>query len=120
MVDEGADVSLEPADHDRAELLDAADRDAAGEALGVEDLQKGGEAVAMAVVGGRREEQAIFEARSDAVADDAGDLRVDGVAAVGCGGGWGDGVGLVEDQQGFSAAAFVEVLDQGFQVLGAA
>jgi hypothetical protein len=83
VIDQGADVSLEPADHDRAQLLDAADRDAAGEALGVEDLQEGREAVAVAVVGGRGEEQAILEARGDAVADDAGDLRVEGVAAAG-------------------------------------
>ena len=46
----------------------------------------------MAVVRGGGQEQAVLEVRGDAVADRAGDLGVDGVAAVGGRRGGGDGV----------------------------
>ena len=71
------------------------DRDAAAEALRVEDLQQRREAVRVAVVRRGRQEQPVLEPRGQ-VADGAGDLRVDGVALAA---GRGRVVGLVEDQQ---------------------
>ena len=71
------------------------DRHAAAEALRVEDLQQGGEAVGVAVVRRGREEQPVLEPRGE-VADGPGDLRVDGVFLAA---GRGGVVGLVEDQQ---------------------
>jgi hypothetical protein len=47
-----------------------------------------------------------FSKRGEGVADELGDLGVDGVAALG---GGGDGVGFVEDEQGLFFAAGAEV-----------
>jgi hypothetical protein len=92
-----AEVLLEAADHHRLEDASVRwDLHAAAEALGVEDLEERREAVAVAVVGRGREEEAVLEARRD-LADDAGELRVDGV--LGAAGGRGV-VGLVEDEEG--------------------
>ena len=57
-----ADVLLEAADHHVFESLLAAHLDAAGEALGVEDLQQRREAVRVAVVRRGREEEPVLEA----------------------------------------------------------
>ena len=93
-----ADVLLEAADHDRAErrlLLRSAHLDAAGEAVGVEQFQQGGEAPGVAVVGGGGEEQPVLEGVPD-LAHRPGQLRFDAVAAAAGGSGV---VGLVEDEQ---------------------
>jgi len=55
------EVFFETADHDRLEL-GLVDVDTAGEALLVQDLEQGGEAVAVAVVRRGRQKQAILEA----------------------------------------------------------
>ena len=89
-----ADVVLEPADHDVVEHL-LLDGHAAAEALRVEDLQQGGEAVGVAVVRRGRQEQPMLEPRGQ-VADGPGDLRVDGVLLAA---GRGGVVGLVQDEQ---------------------
>ena len=60
------------------EHLLALDRHAAGEALGVEDLEQGGEAVRVPVVRCGGEEQTVLEPPAE-VANRAGDLRVDRV-----------------------------------------
>ena len=90
-----ADVLLEPADHHVLERLLAADRDAAGEAVRVEELEQRREAVRVAVVRRGREEQPVLEAAGE-VADGAGELRLDAVAAAARRRGV---VRLVEDQQ---------------------
>jgi hypothetical protein len=90
-----AQVALEAADHDLVEQA-LVGRDAAAEAVGVEDLEQGGEGVGVAVVRGGGEEEAVLEARA-MLADGAGEVRVDGVAGARGGGGV---VGLVEDEQG--------------------
>ena len=74
-----ADVLLEAAHHDVFERLLAAHLDAAGEAVGVEQLEQRREAVRVAVVRRGREEQAVLEAAGE-VAHGAGELRLDAVA----------------------------------------
>jgi len=64
-----------PADHDGIEVA-GADRDAAGEALRIEDLQQAGERVGVAVVRGGRKEQPVLEPRRE-VPDGPGELAVD-------------------------------------------
>ncbi len=71
------------------------DGHASAETLRVEDLEQGGEAVGVAVVGRGREEKPVLEPRGE-VADGAGDLRVDGVLLAA---GRGGVVRFVEDQQ---------------------
>ena len=89
-----ADVFLEAADHDGVEVfLDHFD--AAGEALRVEDFEEGAEAVGVAVVRRGGEKEAVFKAAGE-IADDASELRVDGVARAAGGGGV---VGFIEDEQ---------------------
>ena len=110
-----AQIALEAAHHDRREVVLAAHRDAAGEADGVEQLEERAEAVGVAVVRGRAEEEAVVEAGRE-IADGVRDLAVDRVAAAG--GRRGD-VGLVEDEQALLGAR-AEVLAQGLAVLGAA
>ena len=78
---DGAEVLLQAADHDIVEQSSAfltLDGNPPDEALGVEDFEEGGEAVGVAVVGRRREEQAVLEPPGQ-VANGSGDLRVDGV-----------------------------------------
>ncbi len=96
-----AQVVLEPADEDGVVLL-GRDRNAAAEALGVEDLEQCGEAVAVAVVRRGGEEQAVLETRGD-VAHHAGEVRIDGVPGPT---GGRRVMGLVEDQQRAGAEAF--------------
>ena len=74
-----ADVLLDAADHDVFQDALAAYRDAAREAVGVEQLQQGGEAVGVAVVGCGGQEQAVLEAPAQ-VADGTGELGLDAVA----------------------------------------
>ena len=90
----GADIFLETADHHRIEVFNA-HLHAAGEPLRVEDLQKRGKAVGVAVVGRGREEEPVLEPRGK-VADGPRDPAVDGVAVVG---GRGGVVGFVEDEE---------------------
>ena len=61
---EAAQVFLEPADHDRLQLL-GLDVDAAGEALRIEDFEQRREGVGMAVVRRGRQEEAMLEERRD-------------------------------------------------------
>jgi hypothetical protein len=111
-----ADVALEAADHHGAERVGAlGDGGGAVEALGIEELQEGGEGVAVAVVRGGGEEEAVLEARTEVLAGDPGDLGVD---RVGGARGGGDGVGLVEDEEGLAALAVLAVLaEEGAQGL---
>ena len=90
-----ADVLLEPPHHHVLERLLAPHLDAAREAVGVEQLEQGGEAVRVAVVRRGREEEAMLEAAGE-VAHGAGELRLDAVAPAARGRGV---VRLVEDQQ---------------------
>ena len=60
-----AEVSLEAADHDRGQGLGAADRDPAGEADRVEDLEQGREGIGVPVVRRRAQEEAVVEARRE-------------------------------------------------------
>ncbi len=53
-------LAFEPADHNPAELL-LVRGDAAGEALGVEELEERGEALGVAVVGRGRKEELVLE-----------------------------------------------------------
>jgi hypothetical protein len=89
-----AEVALEAAHHDGVEQLRALDRDAAAEAQRVEHLEQRREAVRMAVVRRRRQEQFMLEPGRE-VAHQPRQVRVDGVLA---GRGGGGVVGLVEDQ----------------------
>ncbi len=90
-----ANVVLEPADHDLVELA-GAHRHAAAEPLRVEKLEQGREAVRMAVMRRRREEQTVLKAGCD-IAHGPGDLRVDGIARPAC---RSRVVGLVNDEHG--------------------
>jgi len=108
------EVALEAANHDRREVALALDGHAAGEAHRVEDLEQRAEAVRVAVVGRRREEQTVVEARGE-IADGGRDLAVDGVAASGSRGG---DVGLVEDEQALGGP-IAEKLQERLSVLGA-
>ena len=74
-----ADVLLDAPHHHVFERVLSPDRHAPGEAVRVQQLEQGGEAVRMAVVGRRGEEQAMLEAPAE-VADCAGELRLDPVA----------------------------------------
>ena len=90
-----ANVLLDAPHHHVFERAPSPDRHPPGEAVRVEQLQQGGEAVGVAVVGGRGEEQPVLEAPSE-VADRAGELRLDAVAPAAR---RGRVVGLVEDQE---------------------
>ena len=71
--------SFRAPDHDILERLPAPHLDAAREPVGVEQLEQGREAVRVAVVRRRRQEQPVLEASRE-VADGAGELRLDAVA----------------------------------------
>ena len=88
-------VLLQPPDHHLVEQLRPLHRDAAAEAVRVEQLQQRREAVRVAVVRRRRQEQPMLEARRE-VAHRPRQHRVDRV--LGAAGRRGV-VGLVEDQQ---------------------
>ena len=90
-----ADVLLQAAHHHLVQSTLAPHLDAAGEAVRVQKLQQGREAVRVAVVRRRGQEQAVLEA-SGQVADCASELGFDPVAPAARG---GSVVGLVEDQQ---------------------
>ena len=89
------DVLLDAADHDVFQSVFAAYRHATSEAVRVEQLQQGGEAVGVAVVRGGGQKQAVLEAPAQ-VADGAGELGLDAVAAAAR---RRRVVGLVQDQQ---------------------
>src|SRR5262249_54798672 len=72
-------LALEAADHDRGELV-AVRHDPTGEPLVVQHLQQGGEALRIAVVRGRREEEAVLEVGRDSL-DRPRAVRIDGVLA---------------------------------------
>jgi hypothetical protein len=111
-----AQVRLEAPDHDLVQLA-ALDLDAAGEALGVEEVQQGREAVGVAVVGRGGEEEPVLEAGGH-VADDAGDPRVHRVEA---GARRGRRVRLVEDEQALARHPLpAQALQERIAVLGAA
>jgi hypothetical protein len=110
-----AEVALEPADHDRRERLGALDRDAAGEADRVEDLEQGAEELEWPLWGVALRKRRLSKLRRE-VADRGGDVAVDRV--LGRGGRGGD-VGLVEDQEALLGAV-AEVGEQRVAVLGAA
>jgi hypothetical protein len=74
-----ADVLLETVHHDNLERL-LAHFDAAREPVRVEQLEECREAVRVAVVWCRREEEAVLEAAGE-VANRAGELRLDPIAA---------------------------------------
>ena len=74
-----ADVLLDAAHHDVFQSALAAYRHAAGEAVRIEQLKQGGEAVGVAVVGCGGQEQAVLEAPAQ-VTDGAGELGLDAVA----------------------------------------
>ena len=59
-VEAGREVALETANHHRGKLF-AVGTDSAGEALRVEKLEKGGEALGVAVVGCGGQEQLVLE-----------------------------------------------------------
>ena len=90
-----ADVLLQAAHHHVVQSTLAPHLDAAGEPVRVQKLQQGREAVRVAVVRRRGQEQAVLEAPGQ-VADCASELGFDPVAPAARGGGV---VGLVEDQQ---------------------
>ena len=90
-----ADVLLDAPHHHVFERALAPDRHPAGEAVRVEQLQQGGEAVGVAVVGRGGQEQAVLEAPSE-IADRTGELRLDAVTPAARRGGM---VGFVQDQQ---------------------
>ncbi len=92
---DGPQVFLEATNHHGVEDFLSPDRDAPAKALGVEDLEQGGEAVRVPVVGSGREEEPVLEPPGQ-VAHGPGDLRVDGILRAARRGGV---VGLVEDQQ---------------------
>ena len=73
----------------------APDRHPAGEAVWIEQLEQGGEAVGMAVVRRGGQEQAVLETTSE-IADRTGELRLDSVTPAARRRGV---VGLVQDQQ---------------------
>ena len=74
---EETDVAFEPADHNVIKVR-LGDGDALNKALGVEDVEKCGEAVRMAVVRGGAEEEPVLEALGK-IADGTGDPGIDGV-----------------------------------------
>ena len=91
---DGADVLLETPHHDLLERL-GPELHAAGEAVGVEQLQQRGKAVRVPVVGRRGEEQAMLEAAGE-VADRPREPGLDAVAPAARG---RCVVGLVDDEQ---------------------
>ncbi len=111
---ERAQIALEAAHHDGRQILFAAHRDAAGEAVAIEDLEQGAEAVGVAVVRGGGEKEAVVEAGRE-LTDGAGDLAVHRVAAARGGRGH---VRFVEHEQALLHAG-AEVAEQGLAVLGA-
>ncbi len=95
---ETAKIRFEAPDHDRFEVL-RANLNATCEALRIQDLQQGGEGVAVPVVRRRAEEQPVLEALRQA-AHDLGELARHRIApATGRGG----VMSLVEHQQGTGA-----------------
>ena len=90
-----AEILLQAADHHVVEDTPAAHRDAAREAIRIEQLQQRGEAVRVTVVRRGGQEQPVLETLRE-IADRAGELRLDAVAPAGgrCG-----MVRLVENQQ---------------------
>ena len=90
-----ADVLLDAPYHHVFESVPSPDRHPSGEAVRVEQLEQGGEAVGMAVVGRGGEEQAVFEAPSQ-IANRTGELRLDAVTPAARRGGV---MGFVQDQQ---------------------
>ena len=90
---DGAHILLETAHHDIGELL-RPHRNTPAESLRVKDLQHGGEAIGVPVMGGSREEKTVLEPPGQ-VADGPGDFRVDRVLCPARGGGV---VCLVENQ----------------------
>ena len=74
----GAQILLDAAHHHRIQFAPAAHRHAARKAVGIKQLQQGGEAVGVAVVRSGREEQAMLEAAAQ-IADGAGELGLDAV-----------------------------------------
>jgi hypothetical protein len=92
---ERLDVALEAPDHDLVEERAILDRDAASEALRIEDLEESRERIGVAVVGRGRQEEAVLEAWGH-VADHWSGVRIDRVA----GGGRRRGVvGLVDNEE---------------------
>ena len=75
-----ADVFLKPTDHHILERLLPAHFHSARETVGIEQLQQSREAVRVAIVRRRRQEEPVFEA-SGKVAHRARELRLDAVAA---------------------------------------
>ena len=90
-----ADILLDAPYHHVFESVLSPDRHPSGEAVRVEQLEQGGEAVGMAVVGRGGEEQAVFEAPSQ-IANRTGELRLDAVTPAARRGGV---MGFVQDQQ---------------------
>ena len=90
---DGTQILLETAHDDIGELL-RPHRNTSAESLRVKDLQHGGEAIGVPVMGGSREEKTVLEPPGQ-VADGPGDLRVDRVPCPARGGGV---VCLVENQ----------------------
>ena len=90
-----AEVLLETADHHVIEDALAAHRDAAREAIGIEQFQQRGKAVRVTVVRRRGEEQPVLETLRE-IANRAGELRFDAVAPAG---GRRGMVRLVEDEK---------------------
>ena len=90
-----ADILLDAPHHHVFERVLSPDRHAPGEAVRVQQLEQGGEAVRMTVVGRRGEEQAMLEAPAE-VADCAGELRLDPVPPAARRRGV---MGFVQDQQ---------------------
>ena len=70
-----ADVLLDAPHHHVFERVLSPDRHPSGEAVRIEQLEQGGEAVGVAVVGRRGQEQAVLEAPSE-IADCARELRL--------------------------------------------
>ena len=102
------EVVLQPADHHGVPRR-VVDGDAAAELLRVQHLEEGGEAVGVAVVGGRREEELVLEPGGE-VTDGPGDLGVDGVARPAR---RGRVVGLVEDEKGAAREVPQPVAERG-------
>src|SRR5260370_3537456 len=91
------------------------DRDTAGEALGIEQLEKGGEAIGVPVVRRRAQKEAVLEVARD-VTNDIGDLRVDGVSTRA---GGGRDMGLVENEEAL-CGALADVLQKRIAILRSA
>ena len=90
-----ADVLLDAPDHHCFERALSPDRHPPGKAVRIEELQQGGEAVRVAVVGRRGEEQTVLETPPE-IADRTRELRLDSVPPAAR---RGRVVGFVQDQQ---------------------